>query len=64
MARSKFRASIDALKDLAFEEQHGTTQIIKEPIGVCALITPWNWPINQNCRQSRSRARRWLHDGC
>ncbi len=41
------QASIDALKNLAFEEQHGTTQIMKEPIGVCALITPWNWPINQ-----------------
>ena len=41
------QASIDALKSLEFEEQHGTTQIVKEPIGVCALITPWNWPINQ-----------------
>jgi aldehyde dehydrogenase (NAD+) len=41
------QASIDALKTMAFEEQHGTTQIVKEPIGVCALITPWNWPINQ-----------------
>jgi aldehyde dehydrogenase (NAD+) len=41
------QASIDALKSLEFEEQHGTTQIVREPIGVCALITPWNWPINQ-----------------
>ncbi len=41
------QASIDALKEIEFEIQHGTTQIVKEPIGVCALITPWNWPINQ-----------------
>jgi aldehyde dehydrogenase (NAD+) len=41
------QAAIDALKTLEFEQQLGTTQIIKEPIGVCALITPWNWPMNQ-----------------
>lgn len=41
------QATIDALKNFRFEEQHGTTQIAREPIGVCALITPWNWPINQ-----------------
>ncbi len=41
------QATIDVLKTFEFEEQHGTTQIIKEPIGVCGLITPWNWPINQ-----------------
>jgi len=40
-------AAIDALKKFSFAENIGTTQIIKEPIGVCALITPWNWPINQ-----------------
>ncbi|MDH5346189.1 MAG: aldehyde dehydrogenase family protein, partial [Gammaproteobacteria bacterium] len=41
------QAAIDALKNFQFEESHGTTQIVKEPIGVCALITPWNWPMNQ-----------------
>ena len=41
------QAAIDALRDLDFEETHGTTQIVKEPIGVCGLITPWNWPMNQ-----------------
>jgi aldehyde dehydrogenase (NAD+) len=39
--------AIDVLKNFPFEEQHGTTLVIKEPIGVCGLITPWNWPINQ-----------------
>ena len=32
---------------LAFSEKRGTTTVVKEPIGVCALITPWNWPLNQ-----------------
>ena len=40
-------AAVKALKSFHFEKQIGTTQIVKEPIGVCALITPWNWPINQ-----------------
>ncbi|MGB8389534.1 aldehyde dehydrogenase family protein [Mycobacterium sp.] len=39
--------AIDALKNFPFEEQHGATLIVKEPIGVCGLITPWNWPLNQ-----------------
>jgi aldehyde dehydrogenase (NAD+) len=38
---------IRVLKEFAFDEQRGTTLIAKEPIGVCGLITPWNWPINQ-----------------
>ncbi len=40
-------AIIEVLKTYAFEETHGSTRILKEPIGPCALITPWNWPINQ-----------------
>ena len=39
--------AIDALKNFSFEEQKGESLIAKEPIGVCGLITPWNWPINQ-----------------
>ena len=39
--------AIDVLKNFKFEEQHGATLVAKEPIGVCGLITPWNWPINQ-----------------
>jgi aldehyde dehydrogenase (NAD+) len=35
------------LKDFKFEEDRGTTMIVKEPIGVCSFITPWNWPLNQ-----------------
>jgi len=38
---------IEILKNFKFEEDRGTTRIVKEPIGVCGMITPWNWPINQ-----------------
>ncbi len=41
------KAVLRALETYEFEERHGTTLIVKEPIGVCGLITPWNWPINQ-----------------
>ncbi|HMK87841.1 MAG TPA: aldehyde dehydrogenase family protein [Steroidobacteraceae bacterium] len=39
--------AIEVLKTFPFEEQRGATMIAKEPIGVCGLITPWNWPMNQ-----------------
>jgi aldehyde dehydrogenase (NAD+) len=42
-----FTATLAALKDFEFEEQIGTTQVRREPIGVVGMITPWNWPINQ-----------------
>jgi aldehyde dehydrogenase (NAD+) len=35
------------LAEFEFEQELGTTLLVREPIGVCALITPWNWPINQ-----------------
>lgn len=41
------KAALDVLREYPFEEQLGTTRVLKEPIGPCALITPWNWPINQ-----------------
>ncbi|HAI16025.1 MAG TPA: aldehyde dehydrogenase family protein [Gammaproteobacteria bacterium] len=41
------QAAINALKSFQFEEDKGSTRVYKEPIGVCAFITPWNWPINQ-----------------
>lgn len=47
IALSHLQAAIDALKNYQFTEERGSTRIVKEPIGVCALITPWNWPINQ-----------------
>ena len=38
---------IKVLEKYEFEEMRGTTMIRREPIGVCGLITPWNWPVNQ-----------------
>ena len=35
------------LEDFQFEEDFGAHRVFKEPIGVCGLITPWNWPVNQ-----------------
>ena len=37
----------EALESFGFEETLGATTILKEPVGVCALITPWNWPLLQ-----------------
>ncbi len=39
--------AIEALRNFKFEERHDATLIVREPIGVCGLITPWNWPLNQ-----------------
>jgi len=38
---------VKVLEHFNFEELKGTTLMRKEPIGVCGLITPWNWPMNQ-----------------
>src|SRR5215468_1476387 len=40
-------ATIKALEEFEFEQQRGTTRIVREGIGVVGLITPWNWPLNQ-----------------
>ena len=37
--------------------------VVKEPIGVCALITPWNWPLNQIVCKVAPAHRRRLHGG-
>ena len=47
MGLGHLATAIDVLKNFQFEEQHGNTLVVREPIGVCGLITPWNWPINQ-----------------
>ena len=38
---------VNVLGHFKFEELKGSTLMRKEPIGVCGLITPWNWPMNQ-----------------
>jgi acyl-CoA reductase-like NAD-dependent aldehyde dehydrogenase len=42
-----FQVALAVLKDFEFEKRQGTTTIVREPVGVCGLITPWNWPANQ-----------------
>jgi aldehyde dehydrogenase (NAD+) len=39
--------AIEILKTFKFEDDRGPTMIVKEAIGVCSFITPWNWPLNQ-----------------
>jgi aldehyde dehydrogenase (NAD+) len=39
--------ALEVLKTFEFEEDLGPHRVFKEPIGVCGLITPWNWPVNQ-----------------
>jgi aldehyde dehydrogenase (NAD+) len=42
-----FMITLKALKEFSFEEKIGNTHVVHEPIGVVAMITPWNWPMNQ-----------------
>ena len=46
-ALGNLRTARRVLADFAFESSIGETQILHEAAGVCAMITPWNWPINQ-----------------
>jgi len=45
--RAHLESTIEALASFSFEATRDKTLVVKEPIGVCALITPWNWPLNQ-----------------
>ncbi|ASU37505.1 aldehyde dehydrogenase family protein [Herbaspirillum sp. meg3] len=47
LAAEHLRVARDNLASYPFIRPRGTTAILREPIGVCALITPWNWPIYQ-----------------
>ncbi|MDX1491484.1 MAG: aldehyde dehydrogenase family protein [Pseudohongiellaceae bacterium] len=42
-----FATARQILADFEFEESRGKTRVVKEPVGVCGFITPWNWPLNQ-----------------
>ena len=49
LGKGHIGTALEVLKNFKFEEIQGPTMIRKEPIGVCGLITPWNWPMNQTC---------------
>ena len=54
--RVHLEATIEALETYEFTRLNGSTLMSREPVGVAALITPWNWPLNQIvCKV----ARRW-----
>ncbi|MQA00355.1 MAG: aldehyde dehydrogenase family protein [Dehalococcoidia bacterium] len=42
-----FSSYVGITRDYAFESGDGATRIIREPIGVCGFITPWNYPMHQ-----------------
>ena len=46
-AAAHVRVARDVLSQYQFVKMQGTTAIVREPIGVCGLITPWNWPLYQ-----------------
>ena len=41
------QTAIRVLAEYPLEQDWGSTRIVREPVGVCALFAPWNWPMNQ-----------------
>lgn len=47
IGRAHITEILSVLKNYRFKHMRGTTLIVKEPVGVVGMITPWNWPLNQ-----------------
>ena len=47
MGLLQLNTTLEVLQGYEFQRAQGSSLIIKEPIGVCGFITPWNWPMNQ-----------------
>ncbi len=47
LAAEHLRAACEVVRDYPFLRRRGQAAILREPIGVCGLITPWNWPLYQ-----------------
>jgi aldehyde dehydrogenase (NAD+) len=47
LGRDHFRVAINTLQNFQFESAEENMILRHEPIGVCGMITPWNWPLNQ-----------------
>lgn len=47
IGRAHITENLRVLRHYRFEHMRGTTRIVKEPVGVVGMITPWNWPLNQ-----------------
>jgi len=50
-AQRILESMIDALRTFPFEERMGDDLVVKEPVGVAGIITPWNWPMQQIVRK-------------
>jgi aldehyde dehydrogenase (NAD+) len=44
---AQLEGALKVLREFRFEREHGRNYVRREPVGVAALITPWNWPLNQ-----------------
>ncbi|CAE6819108.1 3-succinoylsemialdehyde-pyridine dehydrogenase [Paraburkholderia domus] len=44
---AQLQAALETLRTFKFESSHGKSYVRREAVGVAALITPWNWPLNQ-----------------
>lgn len=42
-----FQNMVAITESYPFETVQGETALLREPVGVCGFITPWNWPVNQ-----------------
>ncbi len=42
-----FSSMPELVRELAWEEKVGNSVVVREPVGVVAAITPWNYPLNQ-----------------
>ena len=52
-----YKTAAKVLENFHFHEDRGTTAIVREPIGVIGMITPWNWPSNQiSCKVAAALA--------
>ena len=47
IGRAHITEILSVLKTYRFRHMKGTTLVVKEPVGVVGMITPWNWPLNQ-----------------
>jgi acyl-CoA reductase-like NAD-dependent aldehyde dehydrogenase len=44
---AQFAAMPNLMEEVAWEEEIGNSRVLREPVGVLAAITPWNYPLNQ-----------------
>ena len=52
-----YKTAAKVLENFHFQEDRGSTAIVREPIGVIGMITPWNWPSNQiSCKVAAALA--------